>query len=910
MTHSKTIQFTLDGKTVGANVDETIWQAAKRHGIDIEHLCYKDRKGYRADGNCRACLVEVKGERTLAASCRRPVTEGMDIRTDSERATSARRMVVEMLLADHPGNTDATKSDVRAWADQMGIGQTRFTSPDKIKADDSHPAIRFDASSCITCGLCIRACREVQSNDVIGFEGRGAETRIVFDQGDELGASTCVACGECIEACPTGALLPANVDVKPHAGDEKVASTCPFCGVGCQIEYTVRDGKIIQADGLDGPSNHFKLCVKGRFGFTYTHNPDRLTRPLIRKAGVPKDSSHIPAPADRFDAFREATWEEALELAAGGLKTIYERDGGDALSGFGSAKGSNEEAYLFQKLIRTAFGTNNVDHCTRLCHASSVAALLEGVGSAAVTAPFSAAEDADVIIVIGSRPEWNHPVAASCFKAAAKRGAKLIIMDPRGQNLARYGQLLQFKSGMDVALINAMLYTIICEDLIDRDYIDKYVDGYDELVDTIQAYAPEKMAELTGIEAKTIREVARQYATAERSIIFWGMGVSQHVHGTDNVRALIALALTTGQIGRPGTGLHPLRGQNNVQGASDVGLIPMFLPDYALLKDADVRERFESVWKSRISPTPGLTVVETMDAANEGRIKGMYVMGENPAMSDPDANHARKGIAKLEHLVVQDIFLTETAWLADVILPASTFYEKDGTFTNTNRQVQMGRKAVQPPGDARGDFELILEMANRLDCNWNYTGPEDVYAEMQSLMPSITGISWPRLERENSVVYPCAGDDEPGQEILFGHGFPTATGRARLVPADVTPPDEMPDDEYPLLLTTGRLLEHWHTGAMTRTADVLNAIEPQPTVSLHPREIDRLGLSAGEPAKVTSRRGEVELMVRADREVPEGLVFIPFCFHEAAANLLTNPKLDPFGKIPEFKICAVKIARR
>ncbi|OEJ67374.1 formate dehydrogenase subunit alpha [Magnetovibrio blakemorei] len=901
------IAFTLNGQAVTAESGETIWQAAKRHGIDIEHLCYKPRQGYRADGNCRACLVEVKGERTLAASCRRPVQSGMDIRTDTPRAQTARRMVVEMLLADHPGNTDATISDVRAWADHMGLAESRFASPTQADADQSHPAIHFKPSACITCGLCIRACRDVQSNDVIGFSGRGAHTRIVFDQGDDLGNSTCVACGECVEACPTGALRPAHEAFAPQTGDQKIASTCPFCGVGCQIEYTERKGKIVLAEGLDGPSNHHRLCVKGRFGFSYTHNVARLTKPLIRKGGAAKTPADIPPPDKRLDAFREATWDEALALAADGFKTIRARDGGAALSGFGSAKGSNEEAYLFQKLIRTAFGSNNVDHCTRLCHASSVAALLEGVGSAAVTAPFMAAEEADVIILIGSRPEWNHPVAAACFKTAAKRGAKLIIFDPRGQGLARYGQQLNFKSGTDVALINALLHTIIFEGLTDQNFIAKFVDGYDELVKAVKDYTPERMADLTGIDASILRQVARQYATAKRSIIFWGMGVSQHVHGTDNARALIALALITGHIGRPGTGLHPLRGQNNVQGASDVGLIPMFLPDYASIKDDAVRARFEAAWGTKLSPIPGLTVVETMDAANAGVIKGMYVMGENPAMSDPDANHARAGLAKLEHLVVQDIFLTETAWLADVILPASTFYEKTGTYTNTNRQVQMGRKVVHPPGDARQDFDLICNLAERLGCAWNYAGPEEVYAEMRTLMPSISGISWDRLQRDNSVVYPCTDEHLPGQDILFGDGFPTASGRARLVPADLTPPDEMPDEAYPFLLTTGRVLEHWHTGAMTRPADVLNAIEPHPTVSLHPKAIGKLGVSAGAHVKVESRRGEVELMVRADRDVPEGLAFIPFCFHEAAANLLTNPKLDPYGKIPEFKVCAVKV---
>ncbi|MBL6942587.1 MAG: molybdopterin-dependent oxidoreductase, partial [Rhodospirillales bacterium] len=584
--------------------------------------------------------------------------------------------------------------------------------------------------------------------------------------------------------------------------------------------------------------------------------------------------------------------------------------GDKALAGFGSAKGSNEEAYLVQKLVRTGFGSNNVDHCTRLCHASSVAALMEGIGSGAVTAPFTAAKDADVIIVIGSRPAQNHPVAATFIKNAKQDGATLIVMDPRGQGLTRHADhMLQFKPGMDVALLNAILHVIIEEGLTDADYIARHTEGFDNLKQHIKGFSPEKMAPLCGIDADVIRTVARTYASAERAIIYWGMGISQHVHGTDNARCLIALALVTGNVGRPGTGLHPLRGQNNVQGASDVGLIPMVYPDYKSVTDADVRARYEELWGMELDPEPGLTVVEIINAIHAGTINGMYIMGENPAMSDPDVAHARAAFSKLDHLVVQDIFLTETAHFADVVLPASAFPEKFGTFTNSNRQVQMARQVLEPPGEARQDWWIIQEIAQRMGLDWAYRGPQDVFAEMRQTMASIKGITWQRLENENHVTYPCASEEEPGKEILFGDGFPTANGRARLVPAQVEPPDELPDDDYPTILTTGRMLEHWHTGVMTRHAAVLSAIEPEAVVNLHPRAIAGLGMEPGDMASVTSRRGSITLKTRADRDVPENMAFIPFCFNEAAANLLTNPSLDPYGKIPEFKFAAVRVKK-
>ncbi len=920
---SKPVTFTLDGREVTAKPGETIWQVAKRDGNVIPHLCHRDEPGYRSDGNCRACVVEIQGERTLAASCVRKPAEGMVVKTKTERADKSRRMVFELLAADMPDQAESpdSQSAFWDWVGKMGIAgekrlPSKFNGHQQAEHDMTNPAIAVNLDACIACGLCVRACREVQVNDVIGMGARGHNTAPVFDLHDPMGLSTCVTCGECVQACPTGALY--EKSLMDEAGrkrtiqdfDRSVDSVCPFCGVGCLTTVHVKDDKIVQVDGRNGPANENRLCVKGRFGYDYVRSPERLTRPLIRRDDAPKIGDVDLKGVDPLTVFREANWEEALERAATGLKTVLDRDGGQALAGFGSAKGSNEEAYLFQKMIRQGFGTNNVDHCTRLCHASSVAALMEGVGSGAVSAPFTDAMKADCIIVIGARPGQNHPVAATYFKQAVKQGKKLIVMDPRGQEMMRHAaHALRFKPGSDVAMLNALLHVIVEEELYDRQYIQANVAGFEALKDKVKDFSPEAMEPVCGIPAATLREVARLYATSERSIIFWGMGVSQHTHGTDNARCLIALALITGQVGREGTGLHPLRGQNNVQGASDAGLIPMFYPNYAAVDKADVRAQFEDVWGRTLDPERGLTVVEIIDAIHDGEIKAMYIMGENPAMSDPDQIHARSALAKLEHLVVQDIFLTETAWHADVVLPASAHAEKTGTYTNTNRQVQLGRPALDLPGEARQDWELIVDLANRIGLDWNYKDISEVYTEMASVMPSLNNIPWSRIAGEDTVTYPADALDKPGNEIIFTNGFPTGDKRGHLVPADLRAPDEVPDEDYPMVLTTGRLLEHWHTGAMTRRSAVLDAIEPEGIAAMNPREIARQGFAAGDMIDVETRRGTITAVLRADRDVADGMVFVPFCFNEAPANRLTNPQLDPFGKIPEFKFCAAKVSK-
>ena len=907
------LRFSLNGREVSARANETLIEVADREGVTIPRLCHQP--GLAAVGNCRVCMVEIAGERVLAPACCRSPSAGMAVATDSERARKSQRMVLELLLSDMPqsppGQPLYTRhNEVEQWAARLQLGRPRFAARAQPAADLSHPAMAVNLDACIQCTRCLRACRDEQVNDVIGLAFRGDQARIVFDMDDALGASTCVACGECVQACPTGALMPKTA-IGTQVVDKKVDSVCPFCGVGCLLTYNVRDNEIVSVDGRDGPANHSRLCVKGRFGFDYASHPQRLTKPLIRKAGAPKDDKATPNPADWSEVFREATWAEALDFSAGRLRGLRDTYGPKSLAGFGSAKGSNEEAYLFQKLVRTGFGSNNVDHCTRLCHASSVVALLEGIGSGAVSNPVMDVTQAEVLIIIGANPGVNHPVAATWIKNAVKNGTRLIVCDPRQSDLARIAtHFLQFNADTDVALLNAMMHVIVTEGLVDAGFIASRTIGFEALRRNVEAYSPEAMAPVCGIPAETIRTVARLYATAKASMILWGMGVSQHVHGTDNARCLIALALMTGQIGRPGTGLHPLRGQNNVQGASDAGLIPMMLPDYQPVSQPAVRARFEQAWgvpAGSLDDQAGLTVVEVMHAIQTGAVRGLYVMGENPAMSDPDANQARAALAALDHLVVQDIFLTETAYLADVVLPASAFPEKTGSFTNTDRLVQIGRQAINPPGDARQDLWIIQEIARKCGLDWQYGHVSEVFDEMRRTMPSIGGITWDRLEREHAVTYPCVNEGDPGESVVFTDSFPREGGKARFVPADIIPADERPDAEYPMVLITGRQLEHWHTGSMTRRATMLDAIEPDPVAMIHPQDLAAMGAQPGDVVTIASRRGRVVLYARADDSSPRGAVFVPFCYYEAAINRLTNAALDPYAKIPEFKYCAIRV---
>jgi formate dehydrogenase major subunit len=928
-TDAPTVTCTIDGVEVNVPAGTTIYTAAKDVGIDIPVLCHDER--YDPVGVCRMCAVDVGG-RVLAAACVRPCEDGMEIKTATETVEKQRAVLTELLMADQPDEdpkqTTTGDNMLLELAIRYETGHAERLPQARGRGEDhSNPVISVNHDACILCDRCVRACDDIQGNDVIGRSGKGYATRIAFDLNDPMGESTCVTCGECVAACPTGAIVNKpirDVPIRPREELKSVDTVCPYCGVGCALTYHVDEerGAIAYADGREQPGNHSRLCVKGRYGFDYAASNQRLTKPLIRvsypKAALSTDvkgegrGRKRPGGIVDYDQvlphFREASWEEALDLAASKLKEIHDRDGSGAIAGFGSAKCSNEEAYLFQKLIRAGFGTNNVDHCTRLCHASSVAALLEGVGSGAVSTTYGDIINADVALLAGTNTTANHPVASSFFKQARRRGTKLIVVDPRRERVADHADIFcQLKPGTDVAFYNGVLHEIIRLGLVDREFIAERVTNYGELAKMVKEYPPERAAQICGIDADTIREVARLWGEAKAAVVYWGMGISQHTTGTDNSRCLIALCSITGNVGRPGTGLHPLRGQNNVQGASDAGLIPMMFPDYQRVDSEPAIEKFEEAWGRPLDNQPGLTVTEIVGSALKGGVRGMYMMGENPFLSDPNVNKVRKALAALEFLVVQDIFLTETAEFADVVLPATSFLEKEGTYTNTDRRVQIGRKVLDPPGDARPDWEIIREISTRIGLPMEYESVSDVFDEMVALSPAYAGLEYGNLGPAGKLYPNTDPENSDGTVVLFGESFATEDGKAHLVPAEWLPARELPNDEYPFVLNTGRLLEHWHTGSMTRRSFALDAIQPAAMVFMSEADCARMGIADGDFVRVSSRRGSIELAAKVSHRETPGSCFIPFHFREAAANLLTIDEIDPVGLIPEFKFCAVKI---
>ncbi len=933
------INLSIDNRKVTVNPGTTIWEAARQNSIDIPVLCHSPT--LRPVGVCRMCVVDVGG-RVLAASCVRPCEEGMNVLTASEKVEKHRKMLTALLLSDHPipcqKQLTTHDDELDALGRRYGLissdGKPTLDLPFNPKSqirnpkskDLSSPVIAVDHQACILCDRCIRACDEVQCNEVIGRTGKGYSTRIGFDLDLPMGKSTCVSCGECVAACPTGALTNKTLTLPLVSREQtkNVDSVCPYCGVGCAITYHVNEkaNKIVWAEGREGSGNESRLCVKGRYGWDYALHAQRLTKPLIRrKEFYPKGplskevkgeggKNHVVNYAEVMPAFREASWDEAFDLIAENLLRIKKEHGSNALAGYGSAKCSNEEAYLFQKFIRAGLGTNNVDHCTRLCHASSVAALLEGIGSGAVTDVFGSAEHADLLLLTGTNTTVNHPVAATFFKQAAKRGTRILNVDPRRSTIADFATwYCPIQNGSDVAFYNALMHVIVADGLVNQDYVAKHTENFGALKEMAAKYSPERVAPICGIPAERIREIARAIGRAKNMMIFWGMGISQHVHGTDNSRCLIALCLLTGNIGRLGTGLHPLRGQNNVQGASDAGLIPMMYPDYQPVKDPANRAKFEKAWGVPLDPNPGLTVTEIMNGALVGSIKGMIMLGENPFLSDPNINKVRKALSHLEFLANQEIFLTETAEFADVILPASSFFEKVGTYTNTDRRVQLGKPALRMPGEARVDWQVVCELSTRIGYPMSYSSPAEVFAEFAALTQSYQGLTHDNLG-STGKIWPCPDPKHSlGEIVLFGDGFPTPNGKARFVPAEFSHARDMPDDDFPMILNTGRVLEHWHTGTMTRRAQVLDALQPGPFVEVHPDDLNRLGIADGQEITVRSRRGAIRLPARSSDHVLPNSIFIPFHFREAAANVLTSDAIDPFGKIPEFKFCAVRLER-
>lgn len=889
------VTLTIDGRKVRVEEGTPILEAAKVAGIEIPSLCYL--KDINTTGRCRVCLVEVERAKTLVAACTTPVSNNMVVRTDSEAVRKTRRTVLELMLSNH--RTDCLTCEkngdckLQQYAYEYGLEDLRFPQ-DRVAAelDDTNPFMIRDLSKCILCGRCVAVCADIQGQGAIGPIGRGYATQVGPAWGEPLENSPCVFCGNCVQVCPVGALTPKQSIGLGRAWEiGKVETTCPYCGTGCLIYLHVKDGKVIGASGADGPVNKGFTCVKGRFGLDFIHHPDRLTVPLIKEG----------------NGFKEATWDEALDLVSSRLSKLVSHHGADSVAVFSSAKCTNEANYLMQKFARAALGTNNVDHCARLCHASTVAGLAMAFGSGAMTNSIHEIAGAKAVFVIGSNTTENHPVIGIQVKEAVRRGAKLIVADPRKIELSQKAHVyMQHRPGTDVALLNGMMHVIIEKGLYDKEFVETRTENFHALKECVKEYTPERVSEITGVPAEEITEAAVTYATAKAASLIYSMGITQHSTGTDNVLSTANLAMLTGNLGKESCGVNPLRGQNNVQGACDMGALPNLLPGYQAVTDPAVRARFEKVWGRKHPEKPGLTVTEAINAAHDGHLKGLYIMGENPMVSDPDINHVKAALGNLDFLVVQDIFLTETAKLAHVVLPAASFAEQEGTFTSTERRIQLVRKAVNPPGQARYDWEIIMALSNRMGYPMDYSSPAEVMEEVASLTPIYGGIVHSRLAGQG-LQWPCPTREHPGTAYLHKGKFSRGLGLFTAV--EYIPPAELPDEEYPLTLTTGRMLYHYHTGSMTRRARALHAHRPEGYIEIPPETAEDLGISDGEMVLVSSRRGRVEVRALVTSRPAPGVVFMPFHFAEAAANLLTNPALDPKSKIPELKVCAVRVDR-
>ncbi len=875
----------LNDKEVEIQEEKTILEVAQENGIDIPAICYLP--GEKPIGSCGLCIVKiVENDRIYyARACTTKIRDGMRIETHAPEVEEARKTILEMMAGDYYGKDKS----IAVLFERYGVQRDLFRGERKEIVDDNPFFVR-DNSSCINCFRCVLACDAIKDNKVLVRAGRGANIRIVAGVDESLIEANCAFCGACIDACPTGALIE-KTRIGVENGLKKITTLCPYCGVGCMIDYFVKNNRIVYAKGSMEGVNKGDDCLKGRFGWQFVHREDRLKKPLIRRNGV----------------FEEVSWDEALDYIAQRLKEIRDKYGKDSIAGLSSAKCTNEENYLFQKFMRSVIGTNNVDHCARLCHASTVVGLFKVFGSGAMTNSIEDLMSAEVFFVIGSNTTHAHPVIGTMIKKAVKRGAKLIVADPRDVELANYATVyLPHKPGTDIALINGMMNVIIQYGLWDEKFVNDRTEGFEDLKNVVEKYTPSVVEEITGVPKEDIIKAAILYAT-HRSAIIYAMGITQHIAGTGNVASLANLALLTGNVGKSGTGVNPLRGQNNVQGAGDMGALPNLLPGYVGL-DSPYVEKFEKEWGVEIPKKSGLTVVEMMKAVVEGRIKAMYIMGENPAVSDPDQKHVIESLKSLEFLVVQDLFMNETTQYADVILPAASSLEKEGTFTNTERRVQLLKKVVDPPGEAKPDWWIIKELANRMGAHWNYEKAEDIFEEIRKLVPQYAGITYRRIEKFG-IQWPCPTEDHPGTKILHTLIFPTPNGLARFVPYEHIEPVETTNEEYPYILTTGRTYEHFHTGTLTRRIDGFNLLVPEAFVEIHPEDAKRLGIMDGDCVEVESRRGKIKVKAKIGG-IKKGVVFIPFHFVESAANVLTSAdKLDPEAKIPEFKVSAVKLRR-
>jgi formate dehydrogenase alpha subunit len=885
------VQLSIDGKTVEVDASATVLEAALDNDIFIPHLCH--HPDLVPAGVCRLCFVDLDGR--MVTSCNTPVSDGATIRTDTAEVQDTRRGATELLLVNHHrGVVDCEEGDaceLREIARFVGVDEAklrRLRSPDgQLPADTSNPFFEFDPNICVLCGICVRTCDEIVGISAIDFVKRGVFTTIGSAPDAQWIDSDCVSCGECVVRCPTGSLAFTLFEVP----EREVSTTCTYCGCGCGIHLGVSGDRLVSARGVrESPANEGRLCVKGRFGFDFVNAPDRLKTPLIRRNG----------------ALEEATWDEALDLVA----EKFTANRGDAFAAIASAKLTNEENYVIQKLTRAVLGTNSVDHCARLCHSPSVAGLVQSFGSGAMTGSSKDLGDARCLFAIGTNTTAAHPILGLQVMRAIAQGGKLIVANPRQIELAQYADLfIQHRAGSDVALLMGMMRVILEEGLHDPAFIAARCENFEAFEASLAEYDEATVVEKTGVPFALIAEAARLYAENAPASILYAMGITQHTHGTDNVLAISNLALLTGNVGQPSNGVHPLRGQSNVQGACDMGALPNVYPGYQKVDLPEVKAKFEHAWGVELDDLPGLTHLEILNGVTGGRIKAIYLVGENPALSEADATHAQEAMDQVDFLVVQDIFMTESARYADVVLPAVTFAEKDGTFTNTERRVQRVRKAIEPIGDARSDLWITCEIAKRMGApGFDFETATEVMGEIATLTPIYGGITHERIE-DVGLQWPCPDKDHPGTRFLHGERFQTPSGRGRFVPLTYRAPDEEPDREFPLVLTTERSLYHYHTATMTRRVAGLEQLRPEELVEIHPRDAAALRIASGDQVRVTSRRGEVVARALVTEVSPPGTISMTFHFHEAPTNVLTNAAFDPIAKIPETKVCAVRVER-